>query len=191
MINEHKQPNSFIVVNEFNDESVEAFKSDFDRLRNQNMPVIPIYIDSFGGEVYSLFAMIDIIDSSHAEVATISIGKSMSAASVLLASGTPGLRFIGKHSTVMIHDAATFSGGKVEDMKVDVNELERLNGLMYEILAKKCGHRNKDYFRKIIQKKKHTNWYLTAEDTLNHGLVDHIGLPVIDSEFRIFLPNKK
>lgn len=183
MSNEPKIKNA-ILVNEFTEFGVKSFKTDFDELNSSLMPIIPIFIDSFGGEIYSLLAMLDIMSTSTKPLATIALGKAMSCGSILLACGTPKFRFVGPHSTVMIHDAATFSFGKIEDLKADVGEAERLNHKIFDILNEKC-NKPKGYFQSHVAEKKHVNWYLDSKEVLKHGLADHIGLPVIDSLFNL------
>ena len=173
-----------ILVNEFNEIGVKNFKLDFDDLNNSNLPIIPVLIDSFGGEVYSLLAMLDIMSTAVKPVATVALGKAMSCGSILLACGSPGLRFVGEHSTVMVHDVATVSFGKIEELKADVGEGERLNNKIFEMLDNRCG-KQKGYFQKIIAEKKHANWYLDSADVIKHGIADHIGMPVIDSGFNV------
>jgi len=179
-----------ILVNEFTEFGVKSFKADFDSLKNSNIPIIPILIDSFGGEIYSLLAMLDIMVSSDRPIATIALGKAMSCGSILLACGSPGLRFIGPHSTVMIHDAGSVSFGKIEDLKADVGEAERLNNKIFGILNEKCG-RPQGYFQKIVAEKKHANWYLTPEEALKHGVVDKIGIPILDHGFNLDIATGK
>lgn len=183
MSNEPKIKNA-ILVNEFTEYGVKTFKADFDDLNSTNLPIIPIFIDSFGGEVYSLLAMIDIMSTSTKPVATIALGKAMSCGSVLLACGHKGLRFVGPHATVMIHDVATVSFGKIEELKSDVGEAERLNIKIFELLNERCAQ-PKGHFQKLVAQKKHTNWYLESKEVLKHGLADHVGLPVIDSLFNL------
>lgn len=173
-----------VMVNEFNEYGVKCFKADFDELNSSSLPIIPVIIDSFGGEVYSLLAMLDIISTAVKPVATIALGKAMSCGSVLLACGSPGLRFVGPHATVMVHDVATVSFGKIEELKADVGEAERLNIKIFELLNDKCD-KPKGYFQKIVADKKHTNWYLDSKEVLKHGLADHVGLPVIDALFNL------
>jgi ATP-dependent Clp protease protease subunit len=135
--------------------------------------------------------MLDIISVSDRPIATISIGKAMSCGSILLACGTKGFRFVGPHSTVMIHDAATYSFGKIEDLKSEVGEADRLNNKIFSLLDVKCSKRA-GYFKNILAEKKHTNWYLDSEEALKHGLVDHVGIPIIDSMFNLdIVPSKK
>jgi ATP-dependent Clp endopeptidase proteolytic subunit ClpP len=167
-----------ILVNEFTEIGVRYFKSEFDKLKHSNIPIIPIFIDSYGGEVYSLMAMLDIILCTDRPVATIALGKAMSCGSILLACGTPGFRFIGPNSTVMIHDLASFAFGKMEDLKADVHECDRLNNRIYNILDTKCG-KKPGYFRKLIDKK-HVDWYLNPEESVEHGIVDKIGIPMLE-----------
>lgn len=183
MTNDPKIKNA-ILVNEFTEFGVKCFKADFDELNSSNLPIIPVIIDSFGGEVYSLLAILDIISTAVKPVATIALGKAMSCGSILLACGSKGLRFVGPHATVMVHDVASISIGKIEELKADVFEGERLNNKIFDLLDQTCG-KGKGHFRKIIAEKKHVNWYLDAKDVLKHGIADHIGLPVIDSLFNL------
>lgn len=173
-----------VLVNEFSEFGVKSFKVDFDDLNCSSLPIIPVIIDSFGGDVYSLLAMIDIISTASKPVATIALGKAMSCGSILLACGHSGLRFVGPHATVMIHDVATVSFGKIEELKSDVGEAERLNIKIFEMLNSKA-NKPKGYFQKIVAEKKHTNWYLDSKEVIKHGLADHVGLPVIDSLFNL------
>lgn len=183
MSNDPKIKNA-VLVNEFTEFGVKSFKSDFDDLNTSNLPIIPVIIDSFGGDVYSLLAMLDIMSTACKPVATIALGKAMSCGSILLACGNAGLRFVGPNATVMIHDVATVSFGKIEELKSDVGEAERLNIKIFEMLNDQC-NKPKGHFQKLVAEKKHTNWYLDAKEVLKHGLADHVGLPVIDSLFNL------
>jgi len=175
---------SSIIVNCFTEQSVKEFKADFDELNHSNIPIIPIFIDSYGGEVYSLFAILDIISTATKPIATIALGKAMSCGSILLACGSPGFRFVGPYSTVMIHDAASMSFGKIEELKADVFEADRLNTKMYNILDEKC-NKKKDYFYRLMGERKHANIYLSPHEAVQHGLAEHIGIPVIDMTFNL------
>lgn len=174
-----------ILVNEFTEYGVKCFKADFDDLNSSNLPLIPIIIDSFGGEIYALFAMLDIIATATKPVATIALGKAMSCGSVLLAcGGSDKLRFVGPHATVMVHDAGAISIGKIEELKADVSEAERLNNKIFDLMNEKC-NKPKGYFQKLVAGKKHVNWYLDSDEVLKHGIADHIGMPVLDMLFNL------
>lgn len=166
-----------VVVNKFTEESAKQFFSDLNEAENTNQDIIPIVIDSYGGQTYSLFAMIDCIKSSKKKIATISIGKSMSCGSVLLSCGTDGYRFVSPLSTILIHDASNWIGGKTEEIKSSAKETERVNNLVYHIMDRNCGH-EEGYFQKIVHENKgHADWHLTAEEAIEHKLANHIRIP--------------
>ena len=105
-----------ITVNQFNEEETRKFAEMMCQAQNSGQKVIPIEIDSFGGEVYSLMSMIAMIKASKVPVATIIQGKAMSCGAVLFSFGEDGLRFMDKDATVMIHDVSSMDWGKVEEL---------------------------------------------------------------------------
>ena len=114
-----------IRVNEFTEKSARDFGQKMAMAQSTGQDVIPILIDSYGGQVYSLLSMISDINHSDIPVATIAQGKAMSCGAVLLTCGAPGLRFMDEHATVMIHDVSSMSWGKVEEIKADASECDR------------------------------------------------------------------
>ena len=67
---------------------------------------------------------------------------------VLFSFGNEGLRYMDQHATVMIHDVSSGGFGKIEELKADVKEAERLNKKLYYMMAENCG-KNKTYFLKL------------------------------------------
>jgi len=173
---ELKQQPVIITVNEFTEESVKKFNELMCQAQNSGQKVIPIEIDSFGGQVYSLMAMISAIKTSRVPVATIVQGKAMSCGAILASFGSEGLRFMDKDSTMMIHDVSSFAFGKIEELKSDVREAERLNDKVYKMMARNCGKAD-DYFTRLIHDKGHSDWFLDAEEAKLHGIVDHVRVP--------------
>lgn len=173
---ELKQQPVIITVNEFTEESVKKFNELMCQAQNSGQKVIPIEIDSFGGQVYSLMAMISAIKTSKVPVATITQGKAMSCGAILASFGSEGLRFMDKDSTMMIHDVSSYAFGKIEELKSDVREAERLNDKVYKMMARNCGKAD-DYFTKLIHDKGHSDWFLDAEEAKLHGIVDHVRVP--------------
>lgn len=166
-----------IVVNKFTEESAKQFYADMSEAENTYQEIIPVIIDSYGGHVYSLLAMIDCIKASKKKIATVSLGKSMSCGSILFSCGTEGYRFISPLSTIMIHDVSNWTGGKLEELKADTKEAERLNELVFKMMDRNCGQ-EEGYFQKIIHDHKgHADWYLTAEEAVAHKLANHIRIP--------------
>ena len=58
------------------------------------------------------------------------------------------------------------------------NEAERLNKLIYEMMAQNCG-KSSDYFLKIADQKKHADWFLDADEAKQHGIINHIRVPTL------------
>ena len=133
-------------------------------------------IDSHGGQVYSLMAMISAIKHAEIPVATIVEGKAMSCGAILFSFGAQGYRFMDPDATLMIHDVSSMDMGKVEELKSGAQEADRLNGIVYKMMAQNCGKKD-DYFMKIVDKKKHADWFLDAAETKKHGLANHLRVP--------------
>jgi ATP-dependent Clp protease protease subunit len=165
-----------IRVNKFDEESAAKFVSEMATAHNTGQKVIPIVIDSYGGQCYSLMTMIAAIRNAELPVATIVEGKAMSCGAVLFSFGAEGLRFMDPDATVMIHDVSSMAWGKVEEIKASAAETERLNQKIYTMMARNCGKKD-DYFLKLVEKKKQADWFLDAEEAKSHGLANQLRLP--------------
>lgn len=165
-----------------------------DHCTKAKQEILPIVIDSYGGEVYSLLAMVDMINACKVKVATIVEGKAMSCGAVLLTCGAEGYRFCAPSATVMIHEVSSMGWGKNEEIKSNAAETDRLNEAILRMMAKNCGHKE-DYFLELVHQKKHADWFLDANEALKHNLVNHVGIPSFHAEFKIEtefrLPNGK
>ena len=165
-----------IHVNKFDEESAEKFIKLMSQAHNTGQPIVPVVIDSYGGQVYSLMAMIAAIKGAELPVATIVVGKAMSCGAVLATFGEEGRRFADPDATIMIHDVSSMDWGKVEELKASAKEADRLNGKIYKMMAQNCGKAD-DYFMKIVDKKKHADWFLDAKEAKKHNLVNHLRVP--------------
>lgn len=166
-----------IRVNKFDEEAATKFTEDMAKAHNTGQSIIPIVIDSYGGQVYSLMSMITEIQNSRLPVATIVEGKAMSCGAMLFGMGNIGNRYVGPNATVMIHDVSSGMWGKIEEIKADVKEADRLQNTIFKMLARHCGHKDEDYFMKILHKKGHADWFLTAKKAIKHKVADHVGVP--------------
>ena len=168
-----------IRVNKFDEESAKNFALEMAQAHNTGQKIIPVVIDSYGGQVYSLMSMIAAIRDAELPVATVVEGKAMSCGAVLFSFGEDGLRFMDKDATVMIHDVSSMDWGKVEELKAGAKEADRLNQKIYTMMARNCGKKD-DYFLKIVDKKKHADWFLDAEECKKHNMANHLRLPTMD-----------
>ena len=167
-----------IRVNKFDEDSAKKFATEMAQAHNTGQKVIPVVIDSYGGQVYSLMSMIAAIRDAEIPVATIVEGKAMSCGAILFSFGEEGLRFMDPDATVMIHDVSSMEWGKVEEMKAGAKEADRLNTKIYTMMARNCGKKD-DYFMKIVDKKKHADWFLDADECKKHNIANQFRLPTI------------
>jgi ATP-dependent protease ClpP protease subunit len=165
-----------ILVNDFNEAAAKTFRSQFQTALNSNQSVIPITIDSYGGQVYALLSMMGVIKASTVPVATVITAKACSCAAILASCGADGMRFMDPLATMMIHDVSSHAFGKTEELKAEVKEAERLNKFIFTLMAQNCG-KEEGYFLKLLEEYKHANAFLTAEECKRHNIVNHIRVP--------------
>ena|SRR3989338_367094 len=130
---------------------------------------IYLYINSPGGLVYDALAIYDTMQYIKSDVQTVGIGVQASAAAFLLSSGAKGKRFLLPHATVMIHQPAGGTRGKVTDQEIDLREALRVKKLMEEIMAKNTGQKLEK-----IHKDMERDFWMTAEEAKKYGAVDKV-----------------
>ena len=165
-----------ITVNEFTEESATEFSAAISLAHNTGQSIIPVIIDSYGGQAYSLLSMISSVRNSKIPIATIVRGKAMSCGALLASFGADGCRYMDADATMMIQDVASAAFGKVEELKSDAREAERLNRKLFTMMAKNCGKED-TYFLDLIHDKGHADWFLDADEALEHNIVQHIKVP--------------
>jgi len=137
--------------------------------------VIPIYIDSYGGNVDSLAKMLETMDEVPNRFVTICMGKAISCGAVLLSHGD--LRFCGRLSRVMVHNISAQSWGDTYSLKADSDETHRMNIQFMGLLAKNC---NLTYsaLQEIIKNSIGSKEiWMNAEAAKKFNIVDEVGIP--------------
>ena len=92
---------------------------------NADQPINMI-INSEGGCVYEMLAIVDYMKSLAVPINTICRGKAFSAAAVILANGT-GTRYASKHSTIMFHQSSAWLQGKQADVKASIHHVSEID----------------------------------------------------------------
>lgn len=167
----------------FTEESGETFCKNLYEAENKakklGQAIIPIVINSYGGALDALMAMIEAINACSLPVATVVSGKAMSCGALLFSCGKEGHRYIGENSRVMIHEGSTFTCGKNSEVKSDANEIQRLNEKYFNILDANC-KKEKGYFQDVMYRvHKNSDWFLTPEECVKHNLANFIGTPTL------------
>lgn len=165
-----------IKVTEFNEKSYGNFADEFQKAIDSKQSIIPINIDSYGGQVYALMGMLELIRTSPVPVATYVATKAMSCGAVLFSAGTKGHRYISPNGTVLVHQVSSVAWGKVEDIVVSADHTVGLNKRLLGILSKNCGH-EADYFSKRLLENGNADLFYDAKQSLKHGLANVIKTP--------------
>ncbi|OQY10572.1 MAG: ATP-dependent Clp endopeptidase, proteolytic subunit ClpP [Marinitoga sp. 4572_148] len=130
---------------------------------------IYLYINSPGGSVTAGLAMYDTMQYIKPDVATICIGQAASMGAVLLAAGAKGKRFALPNSRIMIHQPWGGAQGTAKDVEIQVQELLRIKKMLNKILS---DHTGQDI--KIIEKDTDRDYFMSAEEALEYGLIDKV-----------------
>jgi ATP-dependent Clp protease protease subunit len=130
---------------------------------------ISIYINSPGGEITGLFAIYDTMQFIKCEVSTICLGQAASAAAVILASGTPGKRYILPHSRVLIHQPHGGASGQAVDIEIQAKEIVRMRETLDEILA----HHTGQSVEKVANDTDR-DFIMGASEAKEYGIVDEV-----------------
>lgn len=173
-----------IRVNKFDEKSAKEFAEKIASAHNTGQSVIPVIIDSYGGQVYSLMSMIASIKNSELPVATIVEGKAMSCGVILFSCGTEGYRYITEDATLMIHDVSSASWGKNSEIQASAEEVKRLNEKIYKILSANS-NKSEKWFNKQLNEKGRADWFIESKEAIDLGLADKIGMPKLEINIKL------
>jgi len=131
---------------------------------------IDMYINSPGGSVTAGLSIYDTMQLIRPDVATICAGMAASMGSILLTGGTQGKRYALPHSKILIHQPWVQQiGGQATDVEIAARDLiatRRMLAGIYETTTKKPIEQ--------ILKDIDRDYYMTAEEAREYGLVDQI-----------------
>jgi len=130
---------------------------------------IALYVNSPGGSVYAGLAIYDTIQFIKPDVSTICIGVAMSMGALLLAGGAKGKRYVLPNSKVLIHQVSGGFQGPASDIEIHAREALNLRKRLDEILAKHSGQELEK-----VEKDTERDYFMTAQEALDYGIVDKI-----------------
>ncbi|CAM9248133.1 unnamed protein product [Pylaiella littoralis] len=144
---------------------------------------INMYINSPGGIVTAGLAIYDTMQYVRPEICTICMGQAASMGSLLLAAGSPDMRHIlpnakaritymhrewGKQG-VMLHQPSGGANGMAADIQIMAEEILKTRARLNEIYAEHTGQKVKE-----IEKVMDRDFYMTAQESVEFGVVDKI-----------------
>ena len=130
---------------------------------------ISIYINSPGGSITAGMAIYDTMNFLTCEVNTYCIGLSASMATVLLAAGTKGKRYILPNSRVMIHQPSGGTQGQASDIAIQAKEILYLRSRLNAELAANTGQAIEK-----IELDVERDYFMAAEEAKAYGVVDAV-----------------
>ncbi|MCE9500998.1 MAG: ATP-dependent Clp protease proteolytic subunit [Leptospira sp.] len=130
---------------------------------------IYLYINSPGGYISSGLAIYDTMQYIKSEVRTLCIGQASSMASLLLAGGTKGKRSALPNARIMIHQPFGGASGQASDIEIQAKEIIDMKNKMNMIY-----HRHTGKSAEVIDKDTERNFYMTAEEAKDYGIIDNV-----------------
>jgi ATP-dependent Clp protease protease subunit len=130
---------------------------------------IHLYINSPGGSVTAGLAIYDTMQFVTCDINTYCIGMAASMGAVLLAAGTRNKRYALPNSDIMIHQVSGGAQGQASDVERTVEFMFKLKKRLIKILADHTGQAEKR-----VHDDSDRDYYMSAEEAKNYGLVDHV-----------------
>lgn len=128
-----------------------------------------MYINSPGGHLSAMYSIFDTMNYVKPDVCTLAYGNAASAASFILAAGTPGKRFALPNADIMIHELSGGTGGKFNDMKIQYEHSKRLYDKMAKHYVEVTGQK-----LNTIKKDMERDFYMSATEAKDYGLIDKV-----------------
>jgi len=134
---------------------------------------IQLYINSPGGVLTSALAIYDTMQYVKCPVSTVCIGSAASGAAVLLGAGAKGKRFSLPNAQILLHQVAVSGvSGEAVEVEIAAKQIIKLKEKVNKILAKHTGQPLEK-----IEKDTDRDFYLSAEEAKNYGLIDEVIRP--------------
>lgn len=130
---------------------------------------INLYVHCPGGIISAGLAIYDTIQLVRADVSTICVGLAASMGTLILCAGAKGKRYALPNATIHMHQAVGGAQGQAADIEIAAREIMRMQDIIRTILVKHTGQ--------PMDKITHDtdrDFYLSAEQALEYGIVDEI-----------------
>src|SRR6056300_33863 len=130
-------------------------------------PQIRIHIMSEGGDVYSGFALKNILEKSRVKVVTIAQGACCSAATFMFLGGSE--RRMGQNAYLLIHQISTEIWGEYKDLKHEMKSCDKFMGALKKMYMDKTEIPEKK-FKRLMKK----DLFLSASKGLEYKIAHAI-----------------
>nr|YP_009492348.1 proteolytic subunit 2 of clp protease [Stauridium tetras]AWI68962.1 proteolytic subunit 2 of clp protease [Stauridium tetras] len=138
-------------------------------LQDEESKKVFMVINSFGGSVGNGITVHDALQFIKAGSMTLALGVAASAASLALAGGTIGERYVTEGCHVMIHQPESAITGQASDIWIDSLEIMKIRLDVAEIYSLSTYRPRHKILRDLDR-----DFYLTATEAVYYGLADEI-----------------
>lgn len=149
--------------------------------KEEPIEYLQISINSYGGGVYNMYALYDVIESVKQYIPTIwtyACGKCMSSAVLLLASGTKGCRIASPYTAFMVHESWQEDlSGSVGVLDNEINHIKNIDDIWYRLMEQ---HSNLSSSKWKNLCRQTSDYYFFSQEAKKYGIIDNIGhIPVL------------
>ena len=157
------------VAGEVNDNMSTVVQAQLMYLDSVDNRDITMHIDSPGGSVKSGLSMVDVMEYISADIRTVNTGMAASMGSVLLGAGTKGKRSSLRFSRVMLHQSSGGFSGNIQDAKIDMQEWEECNKILFNLLGGYCSKKPEQVMKDATR-----DFWLNADAAVKYGIIDEV-----------------
>ena len=135
-----------------------------------NEEPVTVFINSPGGEIFSGFAIFDMLNFIACPVTTIVTGFAASMGSILSMAADKGRRFAMPQAKIMIHQPLLMGyQGRASECEIQAREILKTRDHLVKLYSEQTG-KIREEIKKALDR---DNWF-TAEEALEYGLLDKV-----------------
>ena len=131
---------------------------------------VTVFINSPGGEIFSGFAIFDMLNFISCPVTTIVTGFAASMGSILSLAADKGHRYAMPQAKIMIHQPLLMGyQGRATECEIQAREILKTRDHLVKLYSEQTGKSHEE-IKKALDR---DNWF-TAEEALKYGLLDKV-----------------
>ena len=131
---------------------------------------VTVFINSPGGEIFSGFAIFDMLNFISCPVTTIVTGFAASMGSILSLAADKGCRYAMPQAKIMIHQPLLMGyQGRATECEIQAREILKTRDHLVKLYSEQTGKSHEE-IKKALDR---DNWF-TAEEAFEYGLIDKV-----------------
>lgn len=130
---------------------------------------INLWIDSPGGSIPAMLAIMDTMRLIPNDVSTLAMGIACSAGQFLLSAGTRGKRYALPHARILMHQGSAGIGGSAVDIELQADDLRYTRDTVLQLISEHTGQSVETIHADSLRDR----WF-TAQEALDYGFIDGI-----------------